>query len=120
MSVKERLDFLSWLFQCGLSQYMSVASREFPLKRGEIVDKPLGSPKPQRHHPSITRRNSCATTTRSRKGKAWDSEEIKLLIQLKEQNFSGSAITRAFAEQFLGRSKGSIQVYWSTSLKHLH
>lgn len=83
-SLKERLDFLSWLFKYGLSQSMSEASQELPFEQGEMVDKPPGSPQP--HHPVIAPDNSCAITARSRKGKAWTAEEIKLLIRLKKQN----------------------------------
>ncbi|CDM35129.1 unnamed protein product [Penicillium roqueforti FM164] len=33
------------------------------------------------------------------------------------RNLAWSEVTRQFAQKFAGRSKGSIQVYWSTTLK---
>jgi hypothetical protein len=48
----------------------------------------------------------------SRKGKQWESEEIDLLVRLrKEQKLAWSEVAKRFAENFPGRTGGSIQVY---------
>lgn len=53
----------------------------------------------------------------SRKGLKWSREEIHLLVNLREeQNLTWSEVARLFAQKFPGRSKGSLQVYWSTTL----
>ncbi|KAJ5317417.1 hypothetical protein N7508_001925, partial [Penicillium antarcticum] len=52
------------------------------------------------------------------KGLLFSVEEIALLVKLREkQNLTWPEVTRQFAQKFAGRSKGSIQVYWSTTLK---
>jgi hypothetical protein len=56
----------------------------------------------------------------SRKGKAWEPDEIKFLVQLKKDGLPWSVIARRFEEHFPGRSQGTIQVYWSKNLKYLH
>ncbi|EED12784.1 hypothetical protein TSTA_053020 [Talaromyces stipitatus ATCC 10500] len=61
-----------------------------------------------------------ANDAESRKGKSWEPDEIKLLVQLKEAGSPWSVIAKRFQERFPGRSKGSIQVYWSTKLQYLH
>jgi hypothetical protein len=46
-------------------------------------------------------------------------EENVLLVNLREeQNLAWPEVTRLFAQKFPGRSKGSLQVYWSTTLKN--
>jgi hypothetical protein len=50
-----------------------------------------------------------------RKGLLWSEEEVSLLVKLREeQNLAWSEVTRQFAQKSARRSKGSIQVYWST------
>jgi hypothetical protein len=49
----------------------------------------------------------------------WLPEEEDLLVKLRrEQGLPWSDVVRLFSEQYLGRTRGSIQVYWSTHLKH--
>ena len=63
---------------------------------------------------------ACPTSTESRKGKAWESDEIKLLIRLKKDGSPWLVIARRFEENFPGRLQGTIQVYWIKNLKYLH
>jgi hypothetical protein len=45
-------------------------------------------------------------------------EEGRLLVKLREeQNLAWSEVLKHFTQRFPGRSKGSIQVYWSITLK---
>lgn len=54
----------------------------------------------------------------SRKGKPRSMEEERLLVKLREeQNLSWSEVIEQFEGKFPGRSKGSIQVFWSTTIK---
>jgi hypothetical protein len=43
--------------------------------------------------------------------------EENLVSLREEQNLAWSEVTRLFAKKFPGRSKGTLQVYWSTTLK---
>jgi hypothetical protein len=49
----------------------------------------------------------------------WLPKEENLLVKLRrEQGLPYSDIARLFSEQYSRGSQGSIQVYWSTHLKH--
>ncbi|EED19016.1 conserved hypothetical protein [Talaromyces stipitatus ATCC 10500] len=119
-SLHERLEFFSWLFQYGLSESLSAASAELPFTQAKTADKSPESLCLQRRRLPPTPNRRRATSIRSRKGKAWEPDEIELLIKLKEDGLSWSVITKRFQKRFPGRSRGSIQVYWSTNLKYLH
>ncbi|GIC84197.1 uncharacterized protein Aud_000011 [Aspergillus udagawae] len=55
----------------------------------------------------------------SRKGMPWLAEEEDLLVKLRrEQGLPWSDVVKLFSEKYSGRTQGSIQVYWSTHLKH--
>ncbi|KAK9622321.1 hypothetical protein V6000_007584 [Aspergillus fumigatus] len=63
--------------------------------------------------------NSNIPRLSSRKGMPWLPEEEDLLVKLRrEQGLPWSDVVRLFSEQYSGRTWGSIQVYWSTHLKH--
>ncbi|EED22692.1 hypothetical protein TSTA_061800 [Talaromyces stipitatus ATCC 10500] len=119
-SLYERLEFFSWLFQYGLSESLSAASAELPFTQAKTADKSPESLCLQRRRLPPTPNRRRATSIRSRKGKAWEPDEIELLIKLKEDGLSWSVITKRFQKRFPRRSRGSIQVYWSTNLKYLH
>lgn len=56
-------------------------------------------------------------TRSSRKGLPWSVEENRLLVKLREkENLAWSEVIKRFGQKFPGRSKGSIQVHWSTTL----
>ncbi|KAL4925723.1 uncharacterized protein BDV17DRAFT_271187 [Aspergillus undulatus] len=47
----------------------------------------------------------------------WSTEEEGLLLKLKkDKEQSWVEITRLFSEEYPGRTRGVIQVYWSTNL----
>jgi hypothetical protein len=119
-SLSERLEFLSWLFKCGLSESLYTASVELPLTPAKTADKLPESPRIQRRPRRASPKGRRATSTGSRKGKAWDHDEIQLLIQLKKGGSSWSVIAKRFEERFPGRTLGTIRVYWSQNLKYLH
>ncbi|KAJ5938512.1 hypothetical protein N7466_001646 [Penicillium verhagenii] len=118
LSVEDRVQFLSWLFEGALSYCAST-----PLS--------AGAASPLRHLPSqcdgMTSDSEHRTLntelvemqyTSSRKGLPWSLQEDRLLVQLRdEQNLPWSEVAKQFSQKFPGRSKGSIQVYWSTSHK---
>ncbi|BDD59387.1 hypothetical protein MAP00_004597 [Monascus purpureus] len=53
-----------------------------------------------------------------RKGMPWSLEETELLLRLRrDEQRPWSEVTMLFSDQFPGRSPGSIQIYWSTTLK---
>ncbi|KAF3391825.1 hypothetical protein DPV78_010818 [Talaromyces pinophilus] len=116
----ERLGFLSWLLKTGLSESLSAASVELPSTRVKTADPCIELTRSQHRRPRAARNHTCPTSTESRKGKPWEPDEVKLLVQLRKDGLSWSAIARRFEERFPGRSKGSIQVYWSDNLKYLH
>ncbi|PKX89123.1 SANT/Myb-like DNA-binding domain-containing protein [Aspergillus novofumigatus IBT 16806] len=105
--VDECLQFLTWLFEGALPRCMS----EFDLRVSECIAQPT-------HYVSQPA-DSTALPETSRKGMPWSSEEIELLLRLRrDEKRAWSEVTRLFLDQFPGRSRGSIQVYWSTTLKN--
>ncbi|KXG49407.1 Chromo domain/shadow [Penicillium griseofulvum] len=67
---------------------------------------------------SIAKGSSTCSNPITRKGLAWSLEEVDFLTKLKaHNNLPWSAIHRRFTQRFPGRSKGSLQVYWSTKMK---
>ncbi|KAF3391611.1 hypothetical protein F1880_007460 [Penicillium rolfsii] len=109
LPVEDRLQFLSWLFEGALSHCVStrpntdVASVS---RCGSSQDQSSSNTEPVEAPPS-------------RKGLPWSMEENRLLVNLREeQNLAWSEVMRLFAQKFPGRSKGSLQVYWSTTLKN--
>ncbi|KAJ5678490.1 uncharacterized protein N7477_004123 [Penicillium maclennaniae] len=96
LSVEERLQFLSWLFEGALS-IASTCLTEHVNRDAELVDRP---------------RTPC-----SRKGLLWSDEEADLLVKLREEeHLAWSEVTERFNQKFPGRTQGSLQVYWSTKL----
>ena len=121
-SVNERTEFISWLFEGALSRCVSEPrSRHgslFPDSPAETKKKPPKSRQTQRHKAARTPNGIQASERHSRKGEPWSTDEEELLIRLrKEQNLQWSEVTRQFAQQFPGRSQGSIQVYWCTKVE---
>ncbi|RAL06782.1 uncharacterized protein BO97DRAFT_409432 [Aspergillus homomorphus CBS 101889] len=54
----------------------------------------------------------------SRKGTPWSTNEVNLLVELRrDRKLPWSEVTKLFSDRYPGRSKGSIQVYWSTKVK---
>ncbi|KAF9889997.1 hypothetical protein FE257_006677 [Aspergillus nanangensis] len=106
VSVDERLQFLSWLFEDALPRCLSQSDEEAP----ERIARPT------RH---LARSNDSAEPHgNSRKGMPWSSEEVDLLLRLRrDEKRPWSEVTRLFSDQFPGRNQGSIQVFWSTNLK---
>ncbi|CDM29877.1 hypothetical protein DTO013E5_9494 [Penicillium roqueforti] len=118
LPVEDRLEFLSWLFEGALSHCIST-----PLSTDATVPRCIANQdsditydcdQPSRNTELVDAQH----TPCMRKGLLWSEEEVSLLVKLREgQNLAWSEVTRQFAQKFAGRSKGSIQVYWSTTLK---
>jgi hypothetical protein len=119
---EERLQFLSWLFESTLARCMSESPATLhasskPDKTGTEAMQP-DSPRARRHRAAPTFDGNDEPPLNPRKGRQWTSKEIDLLVTLrKERNLSWSKVTKLFTETFPGRSRGAIQVYWSTKLK---
>ncbi|KAB8067216.1 hypothetical protein BDV29DRAFT_163619 [Aspergillus leporis] len=107
VSVDERLQFLSWLFEGALPRCMSgsdLSVSERIAQQTYYVSQPT---------------DSTALPETSRKGMPWSSEEKGLLLRLREdEKRPWSDVIRLFSDQFPGRTPGSIQVFWSTTLKN--
>ncbi|KAJ6039010.1 hypothetical protein N7499_012062 [Penicillium canescens] len=117
LSVEDRLQFLSWLFEGALSHCASspsspdAASPSRPVPGQFDVSYDCD-------HTSLNTERAEVQGTFSRKGQPWSGEEDHLLTKLREkQELSWSEVIKQFSRQFPGRSKGSIQVYWSTTHK---
>ncbi|GLA44460.1 hypothetical protein AnigIFM63309_003364 [Aspergillus niger] len=103
-SADEQLQFLSWLFQ-GAARHTFVELG--PEMSTDKREKPAG----EMDHPS-SRLEQRGT---SRRGKKWSAEEVAYLQELRsDKSKSWSEVTRLFSIRYPGRSRGSIQVYWST------
>jgi hypothetical protein len=118
LPVEDRLQFLSWLFEGALSHCIStrantdVASLSGCISSQDVdISYDCDQPSPNTslidgQHPP------------TRKGLPFSVEESRLLVELREeQKLTWPEVTRRFAQNFPGRTKGSLQVYWSTTLK---
>lgn len=106
LSVEERLQFLSWLFDGALSHCL-----HRPPRREKV------STSRSQHAGESAQAGEIGCTPSSRKGLLWSEEEICLLVKLREEeNLAWSEVTEKFSQKFPGRTQGSIQVYWSTKL----
>jgi hypothetical protein len=106
ISVEERLQFLSWLFEGALSHCLHPPPRraKVPISRSQ-------------HAGESAQAGDTGHTPSSRKGLSWSEEEARLLVKLREEeNLAWSEVTERFGQKFPGRTQGSIQVYWSTKL----
>ncbi|KAI2791355.1 hypothetical protein POX_c04212 [Penicillium oxalicum] len=111
LPVEDRLQFLSWLFESTLSHCVS--------SRPNTDVASVSSCASSQDQSSSNTEPVEAQQPPSRKGLPWSMEENCLLVNLREeQNLAWSEVTRLFAQKFPGRSKGSLQVYWSTTLKN--
>jgi hypothetical protein len=118
----EQLQFLSWLFGAAMSR----CAFDHPTQ-GVTIPPTARSPELDVPSAQLHGQNCAAfpyTETRpdlpsfTRKGKSWTAEERKLLVRLREElGLSWEKVDREFSKQFPGRSKGSIQVFWCTTLK---
>ncbi|OKP09799.1 hypothetical protein PENSUB_4809, partial [Penicillium subrubescens] len=119
LPVEERLEFLSWLFEGALSQclHMPSRSKNASSSKGILTEEGITSSSAEQSSAGakvVRGKNTCS----SRKGLPWSFEENSLLVQLREEeSLSWSEVIKRFDQRFPGRSKGSIQVYWSTTLK---
>lgn len=120
LPVEDRLQFLSWLFEGALPHCTStntntdVASISRCVSIGD-ADISYDRAQPSSNTDLVDGQHPPPPT---RKGLPFSMEESRLLVELREeQNLTWSEVTRRFAQKFPGRSRGSIQVYWSTTLK---
>ncbi|KAE8344887.1 hypothetical protein BDV24DRAFT_171386 [Aspergillus arachidicola] len=101
------VQFLPWLLEGALPYHML---RLDPLTTGNGDAWPVS--------PLTQRSNSSEPHGSSRKGLPWSSEEKGLVLRLRrDEKRPWSEVTRLISGQFPGRSRGSIQVFWSTTLK---
>ncbi|KAJ5701398.1 hypothetical protein N7488_008946 [Penicillium malachiteum] len=118
LPVEERLQFLSWLFEGALSQCLHMPTRPNSALLSEGIEREEGFtdlPADQSSEgvETVHRKPPCS----SRKGLRWSPEEKSLLVQLKAESLPWPEVINKFLQRFPGRSAGSIQVYWSTTLK---
>lgn len=68
----------------------------------------------------VTLNTRAHATPSSRRGLRWSTEEKRLLKKLKgEENLPWSEVYRQFAQEFPGRSEGTIQLHWYTKAKEM-
>ncbi|KAJ5474126.1 hypothetical protein N7475_003692 [Penicillium sp. IBT 31633x] len=113
LSVEDRLQFLSWLFEGALTHCASAPSSAVVASLSNQCDDRTDD----RGHTSLNELTD-AQHASSRKGLKWSVEEDRLLVKLRdEQNLAWSEVVKQFSREFPGRSEGSIKVYYSTTLK---
>lgn len=122
---EERLQFLSWLFEGALSHCMPESLGAFNVSsttgKTGTDDTQSVSPRTRPYGTAPTLNANDEPPRNLRKHRQWTSEEVDLLVKLrKEQKLPWSEVAKGFAEQFPGRTQGSIQVYWCTKLKDRH
>ncbi|KAJ6096615.1 hypothetical protein N7486_007361 [Penicillium sp. IBT 16267x] len=118
LPVEDRLQFLSWLFESALSHCVSTRTNTDVASVSRCSSSQDMDMTNDCDQPSSNTEPVEAQQPLSRKGLPWSMEENCLLVNLREeQNLAWSEVTRLFAQKFPGRSKGSLQVYWSTTLK---
>ncbi|KAJ6157214.1 hypothetical protein N7497_006099 [Penicillium chrysogenum] len=118
LSVEDRLQFLSWLFQGVLSHCGSTPPSADAHSAPGCISSQCDDINDNCDQTSLNTQVIDAQHTSSRKGLSWSVEEDRLLIKLRDkQNLAWSEVVKQFSQEFPGRSEGSIQVYWSTTLK---
>ncbi|KAJ5117321.1 hypothetical protein N7448_010953 [Penicillium atrosanguineum] len=118
LPVEDRLQFLSWLFEGALSHCVSTPADTDIASVTRCASVQDVETTYDCDRPSSNTDRVEAEDPPSRKGLPWSREENYLLVNLREeQNLTWSEVTKLFAQKFPGRSKGSLQVYWSTTLK---
>ncbi|KAI3219559.1 hypothetical protein DTO012A9_10204 [Penicillium roqueforti] len=119
LSVNNRLQFLSWLFEGALPRCLPSPSTTNDTPVSTCIsdhdeDMTPTSSNSSTSGDTVNAEHTCA----SRKGLPWSVEEGRLLVKLREkQNLAWPEVTKRFCQKFPGRSSGSIQVYWSTTLR---
>ncbi|GKZ98169.1 hypothetical protein AnigIFM59636_002193, partial [Aspergillus niger] len=110
LSNDERLQFLSWLFEGALPRCLPGLDSKMSKDKDERPARDVD-------HPSRFRGQHGT----SRKGKPWSSEEVNLLLKLRrDEGRPWSEVAKLFSDRYPGRSPGSIQVFWSSTLKAGH
>ncbi|KAI3092205.1 hypothetical protein CBS147333_10244 [Penicillium roqueforti] len=118
LSVEDRLQFLSWLFEGALTHCSSTPSSADAHSVSGCISSQCDDINDNCDHTSLNTQVIDAQHTSSRKGLPWSVEEDRLLIKLRDKhNLAWSEVVKQFSREFPGRSEGSIQVYWSTTLK---
>jgi hypothetical protein len=108
-----RLQFLSWLFEGVLSGCMLDSVPTCGKEDAQSACRSALSAEGEQKQ-----RDTSEAHGTSRKGEPWTTKEADLLLKLRnDEKRSWSEVTRLFSDQYPGRSQGSIQVYWSTTLK---
>ncbi|CAG8069002.1 unnamed protein product [Penicillium olsonii] len=114
LSIEDRLQFLSWLFEGALTHCSSTSSSAAGASSSSQCDGITDDC----DHTSLNTEVVDAQHASSRKGLPWSVEEDHLLIKLRDmQNLAWPEVVKQFSREFPGRSEGSIQVHWSTTLK---
>ncbi|KAI2735145.1 hypothetical protein DTO013E5_9486 [Penicillium roqueforti] len=119
LPVEEQLQFLSWLFQGALSQCLHASSSaDGASALGSISGEEETSTPPPAQPFAGANVVDIQHPGSSRKGLPFIPEEDRLLVKLrKEDALTWSEVIKRFSRKFPGRSKGSIQVHWSTTLR---
>ncbi|KAJ5198777.1 uncharacterized protein N7498_007894 [Penicillium cinerascens] len=117
LSVDDRLQFLSWLFESALYHCAPVTSAK-DTSTSRCILKHEKDVAPTLSNSSTSgKMGDTEYICPSRKGLPYSVEEDRLLVMLREeQKLAWSEVTKRFAQKFPGRNQSSIQVYWSTTL----
>jgi hypothetical protein len=108
LPVEERLQFLTWLFEGALSHCVATRAYTDVVSASRCASSQDVDMTYDCDQPSSSTELVEAQQPPSRKGLAWSVEEYCLLVNLREeQNLAWSEVTRLFARNFPGRSKGS-------------
>ncbi|KAI2694603.1 hypothetical protein CBS147333_8670 [Penicillium roqueforti] len=114
LSVEDRLQFLSWLFEGALTRCSSAPSSAAGASPSSQCDEITDGC----DHTSLNTQVVDAEHTSLRKGLPWSVEEDHLLIKLRDkQNLAWPEVVKQFSREFPGRTEGSMKVHWSTALK---
>lgn len=110
LSVEDRLQFLSWLFEGALSHCVSVSTCANAASAFGCSPNVETEMTYDRDHAYLDAEISDAQNALStRKGLPWSMEEGRLLVKLKdEQKLAWSEVIEHFTREFPGRSKGSV------------
>lgn len=120
LPIEDRLQFLSWLFEGALSHCVYTRTNIGATSATRCIPNQNVDTAYDCDYPNVnTELDNAKDTLSSRKRKRWTEEEERLVVKLRgEQNLAWSEVTERFAQQFPRRSQGSMQVYWSTTLKN--
>ncbi|KAI2787088.1 hypothetical protein POX_f07445 [Penicillium oxalicum] len=117
VSVRDTVALENYELQMAITADRTHATRDYNGSTGRAQGRNHSY---SRRPDSVTKHTPMRHEPPTRKGLPWSPDEFALLSKLRvADNLPWSAIYREFSRKFPGRTKGSLQVYWSTKRREI-